>query len=75
MDFSERIHEDPIRDTALEVQRLLQVDDSKEANIHRLEQLYAQASIPLYRGSSMSMISTIVVILNICTTRGTSSTF
>jgi hypothetical protein len=75
MDLSERIHEDAVRATTLRISRHVQMNDPEEANIRWLEHLYTQTSIPVYNGSSVSMISTIVVILNMCTTHGTSNIF
>jgi hypothetical protein len=75
MDLSERIHNDVVQDTTTPRRSQVLVDDPEEPSIRRLEQLYAQASIPVYSGSSVSMISTVVVLLNMCTTHGTSNTF
>jgi hypothetical protein len=74
MDLSKRIHEEVVHNTSPQVEHPIQWNDLEESNIRRLEQLYAQASIPLYMGSSITMI-TIMVILNMCTTHGTSNTF
>jgi hypothetical protein len=75
MDLSERIHDDVVRDSATLGRSQVPVDDLEEHSIRRLEQLYAQASIPLYSRSSVSMISAVVVLLHMYTTHGTSNTF
>lgn len=75
IDLSKRIHEDVVQATTSRTSCHVQIKDPKEANIRQLEQLYIQTSIPLYNGSSVSMILAIVVILNMCTTHGTSNTF
>ena len=75
MDLSKRIHEEAVHNTSPYVQHPIQREDLEESNICQLEQLYAQASILLYWKSSVSMISVVVVILNMCTTHGTSNTF
>jgi hypothetical protein len=75
MNLLKRIHDKAIRDIALNTRHHVQPDDYEEDNICCLEQLYIQASISLYNGSLVSMISVAVVILNMSTTHGISNTF
>jgi hypothetical protein len=78
IDLSERMHEDAVQETSPTRRQSFHACDPEEGNIRRLEQLYDQASVPLYNGSSVSTISAVVVLMNMCTTHGsygTSNTF
>lgn len=77
--------EDALR-TAEELQEIAQDsenrpnDDTDEADfadstVEALELLYSEASHPVYAGSSVSLISAVVVIMTLCTTHGVSNAF
>ena len=53
------------------------IDETKFADttIEALELLYSQASHPVYPGSSVGLISAVVVLMTLCTTHGVSNTF
>jgi hypothetical protein len=52
-----------------------QFPDLPDHTIEVLELLSAQASRPLYPGSSVSLISAVVVLMTLCTTHGVSNDF
>jgi hypothetical protein len=53
--------------------------DDKVVSVQELDELYKQASLPVWKAaetvSSMSLISTVVVIMTMCTTHGVSNAF
>jgi hypothetical protein len=75
VDLSKRIYNKAVQDIDSNARYHVQLDDPEEAHIRHLEQLYAQLFILLYCGSSISMISIVVIILNMCTTHGINNTF
>ena len=50
-------------------------DDMDNDTVHGLEELYHQATTPLYRGSKTSIVSTTIAILNMCVGFGISNNF
>jgi hypothetical protein len=51
------------------------IDNDEDEYMAGLEELYASVSHPVYRGSPVSMISAIVVLLTMCSTHGVNNTF
>jgi hypothetical protein len=69
-DIGDRLHEEcgGIMDVAV-------VEDVLEESMEKLDELYRQASQPMYSGNTVSIVSAVIVIINMAVIHGISNTY